>query len=282
MNSPGLLPAAERARKQPRHSSHVLPEWYWTSLAAGKEQAVARGDEESAKAAWALETIGRTQDAFVSAFTMLRREEFKEAWDSLDRAEVELSFVERHFTDEHDEFGLRHIGIYVPRFLSILPYKWGLSPAYVHKKVVCGVCGSRITLRSDCGHVVGEIYDGEMCTRQVGEAELLHIAFVESPAQRYSVIDLDTAHPGFEPARFLVTGLRSPWDRWFVEKEERRAYHPVFKNTGRNEPCPCASGKKYKRCCLLSETVFPHFEFRFEHDPPPELPRLVVRPPGPA
>jgi uncharacterized protein YecA (UPF0149 family) len=23
----------------------------------------------------------------------------------------------------------------------------------------------------------------------------------------------------------------------------------IFKNVGRNEPCPCGSGKKYKKCC---------------------------------
>ena len=23
--------------------------------------------------------------------------------------------------------------------------------------------------------------------------------------------------------------------------------------TGRNDPCPCGSGKKYKKCCLASE-----------------------------
>ena len=23
-----------------------------------------------------------------------------------------------------------------------------------------------------------------------------------------------------------------------------------FRDTGRNDPCPCGSGKKYKRCCL--------------------------------
>jgi len=25
--------------------------------------------------------------------------------------------------------------------------------------------------------------------------------------------------------------------------------------TGRNEPCPCGSGKKYKKCCLLEEQL---------------------------
>ncbi|NCP78894.1 MAG: zinc chelation protein SecC, partial [Desulfuromonadales bacterium] len=24
-------------------------------------------------------------------------------------------------------------------------------------------------------------------------------------------------------------------------------------NIGRNEPCPCGSGRKYKKCCLLKE-----------------------------
>jgi uncharacterized protein YecA (UPF0149 family) len=24
---------------------------------------------------------------------------------------------------------------------------------------------------------------------------------------------------------------------------------PDFENVGRNDPCPCGSGKKYKRCC---------------------------------
>jgi preprotein translocase subunit SecA len=23
----------------------------------------------------------------------------------------------------------------------------------------------------------------------------------------------------------------------------------AFRNVGRNDPCPCGSGKKYKRCC---------------------------------
>jgi len=25
--------------------------------------------------------------------------------------------------------------------------------------------------------------------------------------------------------------------------------------TGRNEPCPCGSGRKYKKCCLLTQEV---------------------------
>jgi preprotein translocase subunit SecA len=30
---------------------------------------------------------------------------------------------------------------------------------------------------------------------------------------------------------------------------KRKAAHPTGSKTGRNEPCPCGSGKKYKKCC---------------------------------
>ena len=29
--------------------------------------------------------------------------------------------------------------------------------------------------------------------------------------------------------------------------------NPEPKTTGRNEQCPCGSGKKYKKCCAISE-----------------------------
>ena len=32
--------------------------------------------------------------------------------------------------------------------------------------------------------------------------------------------------------------------------------------TGRNEPCPCGSGKKYKKCCMDKDTAVDLKEFR--------------------
>ena len=35
-------------------------------------------------------------------------------------------------------------------------------------------------------------------------------------------------------------------------REERAAKaekEKMFKNVGRNDPCPCGSGKKFKKCC---------------------------------
>ena len=42
------------------------------------------------------------------------------------------------------------------------------------------------------------------------------------------------------------------------EDYEPRRHEPVMpvinpnRNVGRNDPCPCGSGKKYKKCCLAA------------------------------
>ncbi len=33
-------------------------------------------------------------------------------------------------------------------------------------------------------------------------------------------------------------------------RSSRHAQNPFGRKVGRNEPCPCGSGKKYKKCCL--------------------------------
>jgi uncharacterized protein len=53
-----------------------------------------------------------------------------------------------------------------------------------------------------------------------------------------------------------------------IEREDERQEKLLSRGTGppqarsstkigRNEPCPCGSGKKYKKCCLLKEKVVP-------------------------
>ena len=73
-----------------------------------------------------------------------------------------------------------------------------------------------------------------------------------------------------DPWRFYAPGaIAARQDRWAEEDERERdafaddddfpfpeSYVPYVRLTekvGRNDPCPCGSGKKYKRCCLLKE-----------------------------
>ena len=52
------------------------------------------------------------------------------------------------------------------------------------------------------------------------------------------------------------------WDNIYTEEEQNNLYteqkrsHTIVRNeekVGRNDPCPCNSGKKYKKCCGTAE-----------------------------
>lgn len=52
-----------------------------------------------------------------------------------------------------------------------------------------------------------------------------------------------------EKAEFIRTN-----GRWLYTREARLGpapYRSAAPKVGRNDPCPCGSGKKYKQCCLL-------------------------------
>ncbi|MBU2497980.1 MAG: anaerobic sulfatase maturase [Proteobacteria bacterium] len=57
----------------------------------------------------------------------------------------------------------------------------------------------------------------------------------------------------FNHSRPFVRELAALWRRQTLEQQKPNAEggaHPVRTKTGRNDPCPCGSGKKYKKCCL--------------------------------
>jgi SEC-C motif-containing protein len=53
-------------------------------------------------------------------------------------------------------------------------------------------------------------------------------------------------HAHRERSLFRKTG-----GRWYFQEEANRKSQPIVKGAqpGRNDPCPCGSGKKYKKCC---------------------------------
>jgi len=58
-------------------------------------------------------------------------------------------------------------------------------------------------------------------------------------------------YKGQNNAQREIASFRRAGDRWFyVDSEINPKEKPVtVVHTGRNEPCPCGSGKKYKKCC---------------------------------
>ena len=59
------------------------------------------------------------------------------------------------------------------------------------------------------------------------------------------------SHEGERYAHRERSLFRKADARWFFQEEANRKGQPIVKGAqpGRNDPCPCGSGKKYKKCC---------------------------------
>jgi hypothetical protein len=219
------------------------------------------------------------QRFFIEAFRRLKRGEFYDGWCALERAEIELSFLLPHMSEGNREFHLELMARLIPRLQSLFPYKIFASPEILELAKVCSICQKQISIRRPCGHRVGEIYGGEMCIRIVTDLKFLGVAMVKSPVQKYSVVFLpgndgnSRDHYDYSLVKFLADRLESPFHDWDVQWTRIRHPHSRFAHIGRNDDCPCESGKKYKKCCLPESGVLrPHAQLTFSVQPPINLP----------
>jgi hypothetical protein len=248
-------------------------------LANAKAEAVRGEDQDGAKTIWCLETALHIQNLYLQAFSEMKGHKFYEAWCDMERAEIALGSLQRHDTTGWAEFRLGFIQKHIERWQSIFPYKMFFSPEFIALKKECSICGNIVTPRKPCGHIQGQIYDGEECLRRVTQKPL-GVSLVEKPLQKYSVvflIDPETGTPrdhyNYGIVQHAISALQNPFDAWDVEHTKLIQPHSRFTHVGRNDPCPCGSRKKYKKCCGPEEGVLcPHVEFHFEVPPPPGIP----------
>jgi hypothetical protein len=244
-----------------------------------KKAAVDRGDEDTAKLAWCLEGVIKVHLLYRDAYAKMRLKEFYQAWCNLEQVELALFFLSPHFSDRFEDYDLSFVRKQTALFQSIFPYRVFMSPEILELEKRCSICGQVISIRHPCCHRTGEIYHGEQCIREVTKAEFLGMAFVDHPVQKYSVpfaVDEKTGQSvdryNYSIPTYLIDRLASPYDGWSVEWIKQRHPHSLFTHVGRNDPCPCGSEKKYKKCCLRMEGVLmPHCEFVFENPPPPHM-----------
>jgi SEC-C motif-containing protein len=60
---------------------------------------------------------------------------------------------------------------------------------------------------------------------------------------------------GTEHAHHEVSVFKKLHNQWYFVDGRAVAAGTVTKNVRRNDPCPCGSGKKYKRCCGESKAA---------------------------
>ena len=69
-----------------------------------KKQATIEGKEFKANYLWCLYQIYLVQKNYTEAFWNMKDKKYESAWILLDRADIELSFLERHYKSYFGEF----------------------------------------------------------------------------------------------------------------------------------------------------------------------------------
>lgn len=227
-----------------------------------KQVEVDKGNHLAAKEIWCIEQIYKIKKGYVSAYKFLLEKEFYKAWCEFDIADIELSFLVKHFDISDNKYDLRFISDYIKKFKKLFPYVHFSSRESIIKKERCNICNKVISLRKRCGHVVGEIYDGEMCGRIVEDFEILGVAIVKNPFDNYAVLFPEGLEYNYKMLENLMENLINPFESWDLEILNEKK--PLYKNIKRNDPCACGSNKKYKKCCYTSgNDLHDHYRITF-------------------
>jgi hypothetical protein len=244
-------------------------------LAQLKRKYVEAGEEVQAKQLWIFETILDIHQTYRNAFQLIKSQSYYEGWCQLERVEIAISSLKRHFIFDKTEYALWHVEKSVTNLQVIFPYKMFASSELLKKKKKCSVCDKEVSIRNSCGHIVGEIYKGEMCHRIVTECEVLGIALVENPGNKFSVMFIkddktgeQVDHYNYSVVNYLFELIDSPYEYWNLEISQKVRTEEIYKNVRRNDLCLCNSKKKFKNCCgnKIGER-YPHYEFKLLRPP---------------
>jgi hypothetical protein len=198
-------------------------EYTHQSLKSLKANAVTRGDQEKAKLLWCYEQILRIQQSYLSAFELMKYGLCYKAWCQLERVEIDLNSLYKHFNfTPDDKYKLLSIEKSTTQFQSLFPYKMFISPVFVVHEKKCSICGQVVSISNPCKHRKGEIYNGEMCVHEITNAEFLELSLVTNPLQKYSVVFLSDEngdkkdHYDYRVVKKYISDLSDPFTEWEI------------------------------------------------------------------
>ncbi|MEA3476081.1 MAG: SEC-C metal-binding domain-containing protein [Candidatus Cloacimonadota bacterium] len=231
-----------------------------------KKEFVERNQQTDAKKVWCLQQIFIVKKHYITAYNSLCKKEFYKAWCEFDRADIELSFLTKHLDISDNRYNLKFISHQIRNFQKLFPYRSFMSREAIIKKSVCNICGKTIGIKNSCEHKIGEIYNGEMCSRSIKDLDVLGFSYVKNPFDKYTVLFPKDMEYNYKKLENLIEHLNSPFEKWKVVIEKTRK--PEFKKCCRNNPCPCGSGLKYKECCWITgNDSFDHYKILFLDKP---------------
>jgi len=219
-----------------------------------KEDAILIADEVRANEIWCLEQIYKIKKDYIDTYYKLKNKKYFDAWKTLERVDIELSFLRDNFDYSNNEYHLGFIEKTIREYEKLFPYQFFMSRETIVKKEQCTICGKINTIRNRCAHKVGKVYMGELCSRNIIEFEWIGMAIVQNPFDKYTVLFPQELEYDYFMLETTMPSLLTPYDRWYVDIIKEK--NPKYNHVGRNDTCPCGSRKKYKKCCKDTEQEY--------------------------
>ena len=262
-----------------RKNRYMQPE-LMHHIKALKEQAISSNDDNTANILWCYETICKIQHLYLSAFMHLKKaaassddlideydsqksKEYETAWNELDQCDINIGFLEECFCipmQKMEDYSISPILDDIKKLQQLFPYRLFGSREMIVKEQRCSICGRTVSVRHPCGHVPGKLYCGEMCEREITNAEFICEAIVSIPFDKYAIIKMPGQKFNFDLLDFIVPKIDA-YCEWSYVIEKRLL--PDYKNTGRNDKCPCGSGLKFKYCLKKEPELHYENHYRF-------------------
>lgn len=191
-----------------------------SNLRGLKKLAVQDDDQEAAKYLWCLEQVLKVKSLFVEAFRLMKNGDFQSAWYNLDRSDIELGFLRWHIDYSDNKFDLLFIEREIPKYQELFPYDFFTSRESIESDFTCSICGAKMGIRNKCSHQVGEIYNGEMCCRQINKIDFLAISIVKKPFDKYTILQANGVEYNYYLLESLMQYLDDLFEEWGYDIEE--------------------------------------------------------------
>jgi hypothetical protein len=234
-----------------------------------KEQAIALNNEEVANSMFVVKAYCKMLKYYSMYWKTLLNENYKDSWLILQDAIDRLIDVTK-FTNDHCEFGIDKFNEHLYELEKLYPYKVFASSEMVIKTKKCSICGKSV-LDLDCVHTPGNLYWGQKAVTICEDIVFQAVALVQHPMDKRCIIELSgdirTDKEKFQLLDFFVQNNKNPLRLFSVTEIDKYYYNEKYDKAKRNDPCPCNSGKKFKKCCGQNKyEKGSHFQIKFKNE----------------
>jgi len=184
-------------------------------------------------------------------FQLLSIGSYRLSWDVLQNC-FDSAITIGQFVDINQRYDVPDIVRLLLGYEILYPFNVFASSEMIITKSHCSICNKSM-LSSECPHIKGKLYWGLEAYEVVDDMEPQTVALVKHPLDKRCVMELSddqrTEEEKYAILHDLVHKVPNRMSLFEVEEQKSIRKRNDMIIVGRNDPCPCKSGKKFKKCC---------------------------------